>query len=42
MISNRTVKVRIGENGAPIPITHVDDFTTYLPDIDSYFRAQSG
>ena len=41
MVSNRTVKVKISEISAPIPITHADDLTKYFIDVDLSLRAQS-
>ena len=41
MVSNRTMKIRISENNAPISISHGDNLTKYFPDIDFCLSAQS-
>ena len=33
-ISGDTVKIKISENSALMPVTHVDDFGNYFPDVD--------
>ena len=33
-ISGDTVKIKINESSAPLPVTHVDDFGNYFPDVD--------
>ena len=32
-ISGDTVKIKINESSAPLPVTHVDDFENYFPDV---------
>ena len=41
MVSNRTMKIRISENNAPISISHGDNLTKYFPDVDFCLSAQS-
>ena len=33
-VSGDTVKIIINESNAPLPVTHVDDFGNYYPDVD--------
>ena len=33
-ISGDTVKIKINENSALMPVTHVNDFGNYFPDVD--------
>ena len=33
-ISGDTVKIKINESSAPLPVTHVNDFGNYFPDVD--------
>ena len=33
-VSGDTVKIKINESKAPLPVTHVDDFENYYPDVD--------
>ena len=33
-MSGDTVKIKINENSLPLPITHVDDFVDYFPDVN--------
>ena len=34
LISGKTVKIKINESSAPLPVTHVDGFGNYFPDVD--------
>ena len=33
-VSGGTVKIKISENGLPLPITHVNDFKEHFPDVN--------